>query len=97
MKEEASPYTVLNVETAPRDGNVGMRVLIKLATIGVRGAEYAGLNALFTCSLQHGAGGAEEQFIEQGPVIVKERPEQVWHVEYDVLPLAVWQDVLLPG
>lgn len=31
----------------------------------------------------------------QGPVIVKERPEQVWHGKSDVLPFAVGQNVLL--
>lgn len=88
---------MLNIETAPRDGDVDMRVLIGLATIGVQGAEYAWLNALFTRPLQHGAGGAAEQVIEQGQVIVKERPEQVWHGKSDVLPLTVGQDVLLLG
>lgn len=65
---------MLNVETAPRDGDVDMRVLIELAAIGVQGTEYADLNTLFTCPREHGAGGAAEQVIEQGPVIVKERP-----------------------
>lgn len=72
-----------------------MRMLIELATIGVQGAEYADLNALCTCQLQHGAGRAAEQVVEQGPVIVKERPEQVWHGKSDVLPFAVGQNVLL--
>lgn len=72
-----------------------MWVLIDLAAIGVQGAEYADLNTLFTCPLQHGAGCAAEQVIEPGPVIVKERPEQVWHGKSDVLPFAVGQNVLL--
>jgi len=95
FKEEASPYVVLDVETAPRDGDVDMRVLIELTAVSVQGAEYAWLNALFTRPLQHGAGGAAEQVVEQGPVIVKEGTEQEWHVKSDVLPLAVGQNVLL--
>lgn len=95
FEEEAAPDAVLNVETAPRDRDVDMRVLIELTAVSVQGAEYAWLNALFTGPLQHGAGGAAEQVVEQGPVVVKERPEQVWHGEGDVLPLAVGQNVLL--
>lgn len=95
FKEEAAPDAVLNVEAAPGNGDVDVWVLIELTAVSVQGAEYADLNALFTCPLKHGAGGASEQVIEQGPVIVKERPEQVWHGKSDVLPLAVGQDVLL--
>lgn len=72
-----------------------MRELIELAAVSVQGAEYAWLNALFTRPLQHGAGGAAEQVVEQGPVIVKEGPQQVWHGKGDVLPLTVGQNVLL--
>lgn len=69
--------------------------LIELPTVSVQGAEYTHLDTLPACPLQHGAGGAAEQIIEQGPVIVKERPEQVWHGKSDVLPFAVGQNVLL--
>jgi len=95
FKEEAAPDAVLNVEAAPGNGDVDMRVPIELTAVSVQGAEYAWLNALFTRPPDHCAGGAAEQVIEQGPVIVKERPEQVWHGKGDVLPLAVGQDVLL--
>lgn len=40
------------------------------------------------------AGDATKQVVEQRPVIVKERPEQVVHRKGNVLP-AVGQDVLL--
>lgn len=86
---------MLNVEAAAGDGNVNMRVLIKLTAIRVQGAEYADLSALPAGPLQHGAGGAAEQLVEQRPDIVKERPEQVWHGKSDVLPFAVGQYVLL--
>lgn len=86
---------MLNVETATRDGDVDMRVLIELTAISVQGAEYADLNALFTCPLKHGAGGATEQVVEQGPVVTEEGPEQVWHGKGDVLPFAIGQNVLL--
>lgn len=46
---------------------------------------------------EHGAGGAAKQVIEQGPVVVEERPQQVRHGKRDVLPVAVGQDVLLFG
>lgn len=62
---------MLNIETAPHDRDVDMRVLIELAAIDVEGTEYADLNTLFTCPLQHGAGGAAEQVIEQRSIIVK--------------------------
>lgn len=91
----ASPDSVLNVETGTRDGDVDMRVLIELAAVSVQGAEYANLDTLPACPLQHGAGGAAEQLVEQRPVVVKERPQQVWHGKSDVLPFAVGQNVLL--
>lgn len=94
FKEEAAPDAVHNVEAAPRDGNVDVRMLIELATVGVQGAEYADLNAQLARVPEHGAGRAAEQVVEQGPVIVKERPEQVWHGEGDVLPVTAGQDVL---
>lgn len=72
-----------------------MRVLIELAAVSVQGAEYANLDTLPACPLQHGAGGAAEQLVEQRPVVVKERPQQVWHGKSDVLPFAVGQNVLL--
>lgn len=56
-----------------------MRGLTELATIGVQGAEYADLNALYIWPLQHGAFGTAKQVVEQGPFIVKERPEPVWY------------------
>ena len=72
-----------------------MRVLIELTAVSVQGAEYTWLNALFTRPPAHCAGCAEKQLVKQGPVIVKERPEQVWHGKSDMLPVAVGQDVLL--
>ncbi len=72
-----------------------MWVLIELTAVGVQGTEYAWLNALFTRPLQHGAGGAAEQVVKQGSVIVKEGPQEVGHGKSDVLPLSGWQNVLL--
>lgn len=95
FKEKASPDAVLNIEAAPGDRDVDMRMLIELTAVSMEGAEDTWLNALFTGPLQHGAGGAAEQVIEQRPVIVKEGPEQVGHGEGNVLPLAVGQNVLL--
>ncbi|MDI9095470.1 MULTISPECIES: hypothetical protein [Providencia] len=38
---------------------------------------------------EHGTGGAAKESVEQGPVIVEERPKQVGHSEGDMLPFAV--------
>ena len=95
FKEEAAPDAVHNVEAAPRDGNVDVRMLIELPAVGVQRAEYADFDAQLARVPEHGAGRAAEQVVEQGPVIVKERPEQVWHGKSDVLPFAVGQNVLL--
>ncbi len=97
FKEEAAPDAVLNVETAPRNGDVDMRMLIELATTGVQGTEYADLNAQLARVPEQGAGGAAEQVVEQRPVVAEERPKQVWHGKGDVLPFAVGQNVLLPS
>ncbi len=66
-----------------------MRMLIQLPAIGV-------FDTLPACPLQHGAGGAAEQVIEQGAVVV-EWPQQVGHGKGDMLPVEVGQDVLLFG
>ncbi|HEY3591210.1 MAG TPA: hypothetical protein VGL07_14275 [Buttiauxella sp.] len=86
---------MLNIESTPGDGDVDMRVLIELAAISVQGAEDTDLNTLFACPAEHGAGGAAEQIVEQGPVVVEKWPEQVGHGESDMLPVTVEEDVLL--
>ena len=97
LKKQAAPGVVFDIEAAAGDGNVDVGMLIELAAIGVQGAENADLDPLFACPAEHGAGGTEKQVIEQGPVIVEKRPEQVRHSKSDVLPVAVGQDVLLLG
>ncbi|MNG55990.1 hypothetical protein D3C79_140620 [compost metagenome] len=72
-------------------------MLIELAAIGMECAEDADFDAQLACVLEHGAGGAAKQVIEQRPVVVEERPQQVRHGEGDVLPVEVGQDVLLFG
>lgn len=49
LKEEVAPYAVFNIESATGDGQVDMRVLVKLATVGVQGTEDTDLHALFSC------------------------------------------------
>ncbi|KGT86486.1 hypothetical protein NG99_25405 [Erwinia typographi] len=85
--------TVLNIEAVAGDGNMDVRMLIEQPAVSMEGTEYPHLNALLTRPLQHGAGGAAKEVIEQRSVIVKERPEQVWHGKGDVLPLAIGQNV----
>lgn len=72
-------------------------MLIELAAVGVQGAEDADLDAQLARVPEHGTGGAAKQVVEQRPVVVEERPQQVRHGEGDVLPVAVGQNVLLFG
>ena len=64
-----------------------MRVLIELPAVGVQRAKDADFDPL--------PAGAAEQVVEQRPVVVEERPQQMRHGEGDMLPVAVGQDVLL--
>lgn len=72
-----------------------MRVLIELPAVSMQGAEDTDLNTLQACPLQHSPGGAAEQVVEQGPVVVEEGPQQVGYGKGDMLPFTVGQDVLL--
>lgn len=60
-------------------------------------AKDAHFDPLPTDPAEHGASGTAEQIIEQWPVIVEKRPQQMGHGKRDVLPVAVGQDVLLLG
>lgn len=48
LKEEVAPDAVFNIEPDAGDGQVNVRMLIELATVGVQGAEDADLHALFS-------------------------------------------------
>ena len=74
-----------------------MGVLIELSAVGVECAEDADFDAQLARVPEHGTGGAAKQVVEERPVVVEERPQQVRHGEGDVLPVAVGQDVLLFG
>jgi hypothetical protein len=74
-----------------------VRMLIELASVGVQRAEDADINAQLARVLKHGAGGAAKKVVEQRPVVIEERPQQIRHGEGDMLPVAVGQDVLLLG
>ncbi len=95
LKEEVEPYAVFYIQPAAGDGQVNMRMLVELAATGVQGAEDAGLHALFAGPPEHGPGGGAEEGVEQGPVVVKKRPQEVRHGKGDVLPVAVGEDVAL--
>lgn len=86
---------MFDIEAAAGDGDVDVRMLIELATVGVQCAEDADFDAQFFRVPEHGAGGTAKQVIEQWPVVVEERPQQVRHGEGDMLPVAVGQNVLL--
>lgn len=95
LKEDIAPDAVFNIEASTGDGQMYVRVLVELATVGMQGAEDTDLQALFAGPPEHGAGGGPEQGIKQGPVVVEEGPQQVGHREGDVLPVAVGKDVAL--
>ncbi len=62
-------------------------MMIELTTVGVQVAKNTHFDALLT--------GPPEQFVERGPVVVKERSEHVGHRKGNVLPVAGWENVLL--
>ncbi len=97
FEEQRPPGAVFYVEAAAGDGDVDMWVLIELSAVGMERTEDTDFDTLPAGPAEHGAGGAAEQVIEQGPVVVEERPQQVGHGKRDVLPVAVGQDVLLFG
>ncbi|MNP25621.1 hypothetical protein D3C76_1184380 [compost metagenome] len=97
FEEQVAPDAVFDIAATAGDGDVDVRMLIELPAVGVERAEDADFDAQFTCIPEHGAGGTAKQVIEQGPVVVEERPQQVGHGESNVLPVAVGQDVLLFG
>ena len=97
LKKDIFPDAMLNIEPAPGDGDMNMRMLIELAAVGVQGAENTHFDTLFTGPAEHGAGSRAEEVIEQGPVVVEKGPEQVGHRKGNMLPVAVGQDVLLGG
>ncbi len=95
LKEDIAPDAIFYIEPAAGDGQVDMRVLIKLSAVGMQGAEDTDLQTLFGCPPEHSPGGSAEQGIEQGPVVVKEGPQQVGHGKGDVLPVSVGKDMTL--
>ncbi len=97
FKEQLSPDVVFDVKAAAGDGDVDMWMLIELPAVGVERAEDPHFDTLLACPAEHGAGGAAEQVVEQRPVVVEERPQQMRHGEGDMLPVAVGQGVLLFG
>lgn len=97
FEEQLAPGAEFNIEAAAGDGNVDVRMLIELASVGMQRAEDADLDAQLARVPEHAAGRAAKQVVEQRPVVVEEGPQQMRHGESDVLPVAVGQDVLLPG
>lgn len=60
-------------------------MLIELVSVGVQRAKDADFDTLPASPTKHGAGGAAKQVVEQRPVIIEERPQQVRHGEGDML------------
>lgn len=86
---------MLHTESAAGDGDVNVRMLVELATVGVQGAKDTDLNALFAGPAEHGPGGGPEQGVEEWPVVVEKGPQQVRHGKGDMLPVAVGENMAL--
>lgn len=95
FKEDIAPDAVFNIEPATGDGQMNVRMLVELATVGVQGAEDTDPHTLFACPPEYSPGGSPEQGVEEWPVVVEEGPQQVGHRESDVLPVAVGEDMAL--
>jgi hypothetical protein len=54
-------------------------MLIELASVGVQRAEDADLDAQLARVAEHRAGDAAKKVVEQRPVVIEERPQQVRH------------------
>ncbi|CAI2540275.1 Uncharacterised protein [Serratia ficaria] len=59
----------------------------ELSAVGMERTEDTDFDSLLVCPAEHGAGGAAKQVVEQRPVIVEERPQQMRHGESNVLLL----------
>ena len=95
LKEDIAPDAVFNIEAASDNGQMNVRVLVELATVGMQGAEDTDPHSLFACPPAYGPGGGAEQGVEQRPVVVKKGPQQMGHGESDMLPVSVGKDVAL--
>ncbi len=91
FKEQLSPDVVFDIEAAAGEGDVDIRVLIELLAIGVEITENADFDNLPPCPAEHGVGRAAKQFVEQGPVVIEKRPQEVGYGEGDMLPVTVGQ------
>ncbi len=63
-------------------------MLSELASVGVQGAEDASLDTELASVPEHGAGSAAKKVVEQEPIFVEERPQQMRHSKGDMLPVA---------
>lgn len=79
FKEEVSPDVLFYIKCGAGDGDMNARMLDELAVLGVQGTEDAAPHALLTGPAEHAAGGGLKELIEQGPVVVKEGPQQMGH------------------
>lgn len=64
-------------------------MLIELATVGVQGAKDTDFEPKASCMLEHGTSCTAKELVEQGQIIVEERPKQMGHGEGDMLPFAI--------
>lgn len=70
-----APDAVFDIEATAGNGDVDVRMLIKLASVGVQVAENTDFNAQLTRVPEHGAGSAAKQRVEQRQVVIEERPQ----------------------
>nr|ULG15851.1 hypothetical protein 495p2_00100 [Serratia proteamaculans] len=64
FEEQIAPDVVFNIEAATGNGDVDVRVLIELASVGVQRAEDADFDAQFARVPEHGTGGAAKQVVK---------------------------------
>lgn len=76
LKEEVAPVNMFYIQPATGDGEVNVRVLVKLASVGMEGAEDTDFHGLVSGPPEYGVGGGAEQSVEQEPVVVEKWPQQ---------------------
>ena len=72
-------------------------MLIELAAVGVEGAKDTDFESKASGMFEHSTRCTAKELVEQGPIIVEERPKQMGHGEGNMLPFAVRQNMALLG
>ena len=73
--EQLAPDALFDIEVAMGNGDVDVRMLLELASLGVQGAEDADHDAQLARVPEHGGGGAAKKDVEQRPVVIEDLPQ----------------------